>query len=354
MLAMGHLGTRENTFWQLFHQGTAGSRWTLLTPPGVASNGGLVADRDGPAPELVGFEPSQWLKYSPVARTTDTGRSWIAGSLPSGFEDVPDALATEPDGTGGRIDPHATAGPSSPRRGRSPPGGRWPPCRAWPVRRRRRRAGPTTLTAIAAAATGLLGGDGVRAGPASSGCTGWPGGRGRRRGSRPGGPAATATVIRLETSATGTATLVELRRNGSTSLVAAWQAATGGTWSSSQELRADGRVEATASAATGAVVVTSGGDGHRVTAETTGPSPTTGSGAPGATPPGWRRLPAVPAHTAMVVDAQGTLVALSVASSKFWSVRRRRRVVGAPYIGEGADPIRLVDMIVTGPAGADG
>jgi hypothetical protein len=41
VLAMGRLGTRNNTFWQLFHQDAGGGRWTLVTPPGVATNGGL-------------------------------------------------------------------------------------------------------------------------------------------------------------------------------------------------------------------------------------------------------------------------------------------------------------------------
>ena len=58
-LPMGHLDDPLNTFWQLLAL-TGGPSWALATPPGVASNGGLVAGA-GPSSVLAGFEPSQDL-----------------------------------------------------------------------------------------------------------------------------------------------------------------------------------------------------------------------------------------------------------------------------------------------------
>jgi hypothetical protein len=89
-LAMGHLDDPLNTFWQLLT--LSGSKWRLTTPPGVASNGGLVAATESTS-VLTGFEPSQDLEFSPLARTSDLGATWQVGVLPSGLAPVPDALA---------------------------------------------------------------------------------------------------------------------------------------------------------------------------------------------------------------------------------------------------------------------
>lgn len=39
---LGGSATSHNNFWQLFVRPTGTSTWRLATPPGVASNGGLV------------------------------------------------------------------------------------------------------------------------------------------------------------------------------------------------------------------------------------------------------------------------------------------------------------------------
>ncbi len=88
-LAMGHLDDPLNTFWQLVT--LHGSRWRLATPPGVASNGGLVATATSSS-VLAGFGPSQYLQFSPLALTADQGSSWQTGVLPAGLSLVPDAL----------------------------------------------------------------------------------------------------------------------------------------------------------------------------------------------------------------------------------------------------------------------
>jgi hypothetical protein len=90
---MGRLRDPLNTFWQLFVRRSGATRWSLVTPPGVADNGGLVVAAAGPQSAEVGFEPSQLLTFSPLAGTADAGRSWSAGLTPSGLTAVPDALA---------------------------------------------------------------------------------------------------------------------------------------------------------------------------------------------------------------------------------------------------------------------
>ena len=97
--AMGRLNDPSNTFWELFFRAPAATRWSLVTPPGVADNGGLVAGTSS-GPLTIGFEPSQLLRYSPLAQTTDGGAHWTPALLPTALAAVPDALAYEPAGPG--------------------------------------------------------------------------------------------------------------------------------------------------------------------------------------------------------------------------------------------------------------
>ena len=94
---MGGSAAQEENFWQVFvrRDGT----WSLVTPPGVADNGGLVA-AGSPGSLLIGFRPSQGLAFSPLATSTDGGKHWAAGILGSALASAPDALATGPGGTG--------------------------------------------------------------------------------------------------------------------------------------------------------------------------------------------------------------------------------------------------------------
>ncbi len=98
---MGGSAASENNFWQLFVRPTGASRWSLVTPPAVADNGGLVAAGGaGGTSMLVGFRPSQGLTFSPLAMSSDTGKNWAPGLLDANLADVPDALAV---GASGRI-----------------------------------------------------------------------------------------------------------------------------------------------------------------------------------------------------------------------------------------------------------
>ena len=97
---MGGSAADENNFWQLFVRPAGATRWSLVTPAGVADNGGLVAaaaDEQG-ASLLVGFRPSQSLAFSPLATSSDAGQHWTPGLLDADLADVPDAMAVAPSG----------------------------------------------------------------------------------------------------------------------------------------------------------------------------------------------------------------------------------------------------------------
>ena len=94
---MGGSAASHNNFWQLFVRPAGASRWSLVTPQGVADNGGLVAA--GASTSLVvGFRPSQSLTYSPLATSTDTGKNWTPGLLDADLADTPGAIAVSPSG----------------------------------------------------------------------------------------------------------------------------------------------------------------------------------------------------------------------------------------------------------------
>ena len=126
-----------NKFWQLFFRPVTGGHWSLVTPQGVADNGGLVAAGGG-AYLVVGFRPSQNLAFSPLATSTDTGRNWTPGLLDAGLADTPGAIAVGPSGRtlallqDSTVEAAPTAGAAA--------AGRWVPL--------------TTLKALAASAPG--------------------------------------------------------------------------------------------------------------------------------------------------------------------------------------------------------
>ena len=85
-------------FWQLLRYPARGNGWSLVTPPGVADNGGLVLADLGGQSLVAGFRPSEDLAFSPLATTEDGGKTWSPGILDAGLADVPDALAAGADG----------------------------------------------------------------------------------------------------------------------------------------------------------------------------------------------------------------------------------------------------------------
>lgn len=100
VLPMGQLNDPKNTFWQLLHAAPGASKWSSVTPQGVADNGGIVA-----APAVatdsvtVGFLPSELLHFSPLAESTNSGRTWSPAFLPGALTSSPSALASGPDGS---------------------------------------------------------------------------------------------------------------------------------------------------------------------------------------------------------------------------------------------------------------
>ncbi len=91
----------EEHFWELLRRrGGRGASWSLVTPPGVQDNGGLAIAAAG-GTLLAGFLPSYNLHFSPLALTPDGGSSWTPDLLPltGGLLGVPDSLALSSDGT---------------------------------------------------------------------------------------------------------------------------------------------------------------------------------------------------------------------------------------------------------------
>jgi hypothetical protein len=98
VVQMGGPAAQHNNFWELFARPAGAARWRLVTPAGVADNGGLVVAAAGGS-VLTGFRPSQDLTFSPLAASSDGGTSWSpAGPLTPGLAAAPDALAATADG----------------------------------------------------------------------------------------------------------------------------------------------------------------------------------------------------------------------------------------------------------------
>ncbi len=98
VIKMGHLDQFANTFWQLFVLHRGDTRWSLVTPPGFADNGGLVANSADDKSLVTGFQASQLNHFSPLAVTSDGGKNWAPGVLAQGLANVPDALAASTSG----------------------------------------------------------------------------------------------------------------------------------------------------------------------------------------------------------------------------------------------------------------
>ena len=81
-------------FWEVLVRPAPSATWRLVTPPGVADNGGLVAAADAGSGLTVAVRPSQDLHFTPVASTADAGASWSTdGPLSQGVASSPGALA---------------------------------------------------------------------------------------------------------------------------------------------------------------------------------------------------------------------------------------------------------------------
>ena len=291
---MGGPAASHNNFWQLFVRPAATGTWRLVTPPGVASNGGLVVASSGSGPVVAGFRPSQDLSYSPLATTHDNGTAWTPAILDAGLADVPDALAVAP--AGGRLLAMLANGNAEIS---GPNGTAWTRLasrRALAATAAGRHCGLRSLTAAGYTPAGL---------PLLAGTCSRPGTAGIFAASNrtwqaagPLMPAALArqqiTVLRLASSANHIVALLAAGSGHATRLLAAWSAGGSGRWSVSPPLRPGGAALASASFGPGGTVavVTTGNRGAVIT------------GAGGH----WRALPALPPGTVTLAPGTGSQI----------------------------------------------
>ena len=86
--------TANPTFWEVLVRPANSATWRLVTPSGVADNGGLVAAADAGSALTVAVRPSQDLKFTPLASTADAGATWSTGGpIGAGLAASPGALA---------------------------------------------------------------------------------------------------------------------------------------------------------------------------------------------------------------------------------------------------------------------
>jgi hypothetical protein len=313
---MGHLADPLDTFWQLVTLPARGQPWALATPPGVASNGGLVFSVSPGTPVLSGFEPSQDLLVSPLAQSSDQGATWQRGVLPGGLAPGPDALASPGAApiallrqAGGTVVQSAAG------------------LAGWKVLVTRHALAQATsasgcgiegLTAVGVGAgeaplVGSACAHGDRPGIFERSGTGW----------QPIGPvlpgvAGPTEVIRLLGTGSGAAALVMAHSGGEADLIALWSNEGPQGWMVSSGLPLGrGSVIATGSTADGGFVVTYRTGGAPAVAVADPPSL------------GWQRLAPPPGGTSAVVatpeggfDAlvsnQSVLEVYSLASGKWW------------------------------------
>jgi hypothetical protein len=282
---MGGSAASHNNFWQLFVRPAGSAEWKLVTPPGVADNGGLVTADAGGQSLITGIRPSQDLIYTPLATTRNGGQGWsAAGPLDAALGDAPDALAAAP-GTG-RLLAVLTNGTVKIA---SPGYTRWATLasqRSLAGTPAGRRCGLTALAAGAFTPSGtpLLAGRCSRPGTAGI----FAGRNGTWQAAGPALPATLdhqhTTVLRLTRTSSGNVALLQAGTGPDASLLAAWSTGNGGHWALSPVVRLHGAELTSASFGSGgaaALVLT----GNR--AETIA-----GAGA------AWRSLPALPAGTA--------------------------------------------------------
>ena len=234
-VAMGDLADPANTFWELFVRAQGSTQWSLATPLGTASNGGLVVGVGPSGSVTAGVLPSAFLTFSPVASSRDLGATWAPGLLPGALLSAPDALATSSTG--------AVAAVVTNKKGAAPKvvvAG--PDLASWNE--------PAGLHAALAAASNCSGAKPTRVSFAASGtllvgleCSGGSdggvlvaqGGTTWRRG-EPQGIAAPGTnfqPLRLTTVATAVVDVALVVRNGlGTGVQASWSSDGGSTWSS--------------------------------------------------------------------------------------------------------------------------
>ena len=309
---MGGPAASHNNFWQLFVRPAGTTTWRLATPPGVASNGGLVITGLGAGSVVAGFRPSQDLSYSPLATTRDNGTAWTPSLLDAALADVPGALAAAPGG--GRLLALLANGAAELA---GPAGTTWQKLatrQALAASAAGTRCAPGRLTAAAFSPAGapMLAASCAR--PGTAGIFAYTSGTWHAAG--PALPATYArqnvTVLRLTTAAGTTTTLLAAGTGPATRLLAAWSTDGGAHWALSPPLPLHGTTLTSAS---------SGPDPAMAIVLSTGHAQTiAGPAAP------WQPLPALPSETATLAPGPaGGWDALAVHSTRLaiWRLAAR-------------------------------
>jgi hypothetical protein len=303
-----------DSFWELFVLPAGGHRWSLQTPPDIATNGAIVlaapaaADETGKgsnsgaggaseagAALVAGVRPSLDLGFSPITSTSDLGRRWTTSPPQSGLADVPDALAAAPDGRllalaqdgGVTVTAGATAPWTTLTTGRALAGSLT-------------GCGLTGLTAAAytPAGTPLVAGSCTQAGQAA--VFGYTGGAWHRVS--PHLPAALngqqIRVLRLTRTSHGDVALLAAGTAPSARLLGAWTSDGGQHWALSPVLRAGTAAVSASVGASGGLGVVLAGRRAEITA---------GPGSP------WQPTPALPAGrtVTLALPSGGGTVALA-------------------------------------------
>jgi hypothetical protein len=295
IVAIGGSAADENSFWELFTRPAGSTKWALDTPPGVADNGGLVASGSGSA-LTVAFRPSQGLTFSPLATTSDNGKTWGTGLLDGAVATVPDALAAEGGNMlallgDGAIDQAGAAGANWTRLAAPGTVGASAAGRTCQV---------TALTAVAYSPSGTPLAAASCARPGTVGIFALTAGTWQAAGpAAPGG--SPVRVLRLTGTTAGDTALLASGTGSAASLRAGWT--TDGTrWTTSPPL----------SAGSGKVLALGTGPGSTVWVLLAGGRAATIAG-PGAA---WRPLPTPPPGTAaLAAGPGGTADALAVAGA---------------------------------------
>ena len=287
ILVMGGSAASKDNFWQLFTRPAGSATWKLVTPPGVADNGGLVLAPAGGGPVVVGIRPSQGLAFSPLATTSDNGKAWTPGVMDAGLADAADSLAV----ASGGGQQFALLGNGSIERAPfavgSQSGSGWSKLAApgsIAASAAGKSCGLSSLDAITVTPSGDLLAGGACANPGPAGIFGYSGGAWHAADPTLPGTAAVdrIQVLRLTATAAGNVALLLAGPD----LYAAWTSDGGGRWTVSPPLAVGAaRVSSAAFGSGGAVgVLLSSGK----TATANGP------GSP------WQTLPAAPPDTAVL------------------------------------------------------
>ena len=321
VVVMGGSAASHSNFWQLFTRPTAATTWRLVTPPGVASNGGLVLAAPGTGPVVAGVRPSQDLANSPLATTHNDGGIWTPAILDAGLADVPDALAAAPGG--GRLLALLTNGTLKLSTSGATGWATLATHRtlATSAAATRCRPGNLTATAFSPAGIPLLAADCTR--PGTTGIFAHTGQGWHLAALALSGQFQhqNVTVLRLTTTAGTTTALLTTGSGPAAHLLGAWSTGNGAHWSLSQPLPLRGaKVTSTSFGPSGAAAIVLTGN-H---AQTTDPATRS-----------WRPLPVLPPATAILAPgAKGGWEALTVHRAKLtiWQLASGARTWDATQV----------------------